>query len=69
MTPRFVPMKPRAPRSTNQPRPRFPGLTRRMVKSHAASLYRDVFPEQPLTEHEWRMVEEDLVRKLERNGL
>jgi hypothetical protein len=52
----------------NQPLPRLSGLTRRMVKAHAARLYRDVFPEQSLTEREWRLVEEDLARKLERDG-
>jgi hypothetical protein len=53
----------------HQPRPHIPGLTRRMVKAHAVRLFRDVFPEQPLTEREWRLVEEDLARKLERDGL
>jgi len=53
----------------NQPPPHIPGLTRQMVKEHAARLFRDVFPEKLLTEQEWRLVEEDLARKLERDGL
>lgn len=52
-----------------QPPPHIPGLTPQMVKDHAAKLFRDVFPEQPLTESQWRLVEEDLARKLEHDGL
>lgn len=62
-------MKLRWPQPLNQPQPRIPGLTRRMVKAHAAKLYRDVFPQQPLTPREWRLVEQDLARKLESDGL
>lgn len=40
-----------------------------MVKAHACRLFRDVYPQRPLTIQEWRLVEEDLVRKIERNGL
>ena len=40
-----------------------------MVRAHAARLFRDVFSERPLTEQEWRLAEEDLARKLERDGL
>lgn len=39
-----------------------------MVRMHAERLFRDVFPKHPLTEQEWRLVEEDLARKLERDG-
>lgn len=53
----------------NQPKPRIPGLSRCMVRIHAERLFRDVFPQQPLTDREWRLVEEDLARKLERDGL
>lgn len=52
-----------------QPVPQTPGLTRRMVRDHAVRLYRDVYPSQPLTRREWRLVEADLARKLERDGL
>jgi hypothetical protein len=40
-----------------------------MVRHHAGSLFRDVFPQRPLSAQEWRMAEEDLLRKLERDGL
>jgi len=53
----------------NQPRPHIPGLNRRIVKAHAERLFRDVISERPLTEREWGLVEEDLARKIERDGL
>jgi hypothetical protein len=62
-------MKKRQIRSAAQPKPNMPGITRRMVRAHARRLFRDVYPQRPLTEHEWRLVEEDLSRKLERDGL
>jgi ElaB/YqjD/DUF883 family membrane-anchored ribosome-binding protein len=58
------PVKP----ATVQPPPRFPGLTRRMIRAHAARLFRDVFSTQRLTVREWRLVEKDLARKLEHDG-
>lgn len=61
-------MKNRCKPPAVQPQPRIPGLTRRMVKSHAARLFRDVLPRRSLTPQEWRTVEEDLARKLERDG-
>jgi hypothetical protein len=51
-----------------QPRPRTPGLTRQMVWEHALRLFRDVLPARPLREREWRLAEEDLTHKLERDG-
>jgi len=39
-----------------------------MVRNHACRLFRDVFPKKSLSSEEWRMVEEDLLRKLEREG-
>lgn len=62
-------MKPRSSPLATQPRPRIPGLTRRMVRTHAAQLFRDVFPQHPLTERDWRLAEEDLARKLETEAL
>lgn len=62
-------MRNRCHQPISQPRPHLPGLNRRMVKAHAARLFRDVFPAKPLTEREWRLVEQDLARKLERDGL
>ena len=52
-----------------QPKPSHAGVTQQMVRQHASSLFRDVFPEKPLSQRQWRLVEEDLVRKLERDGL
>ena len=52
-----------------QPQPRIPGLSRRMIREHASRLFRDVISMQPLTAREWRLAEEDLARKLERDGL
>ena len=66
---RFVPMRKRCRQPVNQPRPHTPGLNRRMIRAHAAKLFRDVFPERSLTEQQWRLVEQDLARKLESNGL
>lgn len=61
-------MKTRCNQPAAQPPPQIPGLTRRMVRAHAARLFRDVFSERELTGPEWRLAEEDLARKLERDG-
>lgn len=53
----------------DQPQPRTPGLPRCLVRMHAARLFRDLFAKRPLTQREWRLVEQDLVRKLENDGL
>jgi len=52
-----------------QPKPYHDGITQQMVRQHAFSLFRDVYPEKPLSQKQWRLVEEDLVRKIERDGL
>jgi hypothetical protein len=62
-------MKKRREGTVVQPKPRTPGVTDEMVREHASRLFRDVFAERPLTSREWRLAEEDLVRKLERSGL
>jgi hypothetical protein len=59
----------RRPQSVAQPKPRTAGVTRQMIQQHACSLFRDVFPQRPLSKRQWRLVEEDLVRKIERDGL
>lgn len=64
-----MPMRKRRTRPEVQPQPRNAGLTQQMVRQHACSLFRDVFPQRPLSKQEWRMVEEDLLRKLEGDGL
>lgn len=48
-----------------QPAPTNPGLTRRMVRQHARRLFRDKWTQQPLTLRDWRLAEQDLVRRLE----
>ncbi len=63
------PMKQSRNRTDNQPDPRTPGITRRMVRSHARHVFRDVFTARPLTDEEWHSVEADLVRRMENNGL
>lgn len=63
------PMKQSRNHTDNQPDPRTPGVTRRMVRSHARHVFRDVFTARPLTEQEWLSVEADLVRRMENNGL
>ena len=40
-----------------------------MVRTHAERLFRDVISKRPLTLREWRLVEQDLARKLESDGL
>lgn len=62
-------MRKRPTRPVVQPKPRTPGITERMVEEHACRLFRDVYPQRPLTIQEWRLAEEDLVRKMERDGL
>ncbi len=40
-----------------------------MIRQHACSLFHGVFPEKPLTERQWRLAEEELMRKIKRDGL
>lgn len=61
-------MAKRRTRPQAQPEPTIEGITRHMVQRHALRLFRDVYPERPLTQHEWRLTEEDLARKLESVG-
>jgi len=61
-------MKPSRCHAGTQPQPRKPGVTRKMVRAHASRVFRDVFRVRPLSCHEWRLVEEDLARRLENNG-
>jgi len=53
----------------DQPKPSIPGISRQMVEQHARQLFRDLYPRQQLTEGEWRLVEQDLARKLESDAL
>jgi hypothetical protein len=61
-------MKHIRPRAGTQPQPLTPGLTRKMVREHAHRVFRDIILTRPLTANEWRLVEEDLVRRLEHDG-
>ena len=64
----WQPMKNSRSRTGTQPQPRTPGITRKMVSTHARRIFRDVLRARVLTKHEWRVVEMDLVRWLESNG-
>jgi hypothetical protein len=61
-------MNKRQLRPVVQPTPRNRGLTREMIREHARILFRDIFSKRPLSSQQWRIVEEDLVRKLEQDG-
>jgi hypothetical protein len=61
-------MKNHRTRPVAQPKPSIPGISRQMVQEHARRLFRDIYPQRSLTEPEWRLVEADLVRKMERDG-
>lgn len=52
-----------------QPAPSTPGISKQMVLRHARTLFRDKLPGHQLTLKEWRVVEEDLVHKLEVEAL
>jgi hypothetical protein len=52
-----------------QPTPFTPGITRNMVREHARRLFRDKWPQQPLSPNDWRLSEQDLVRVLEAEAL
>jgi hypothetical protein len=60
----------KSPVSTRaQPAPLNPGVTKQMVRQHARRLFRDKWTCQPLTKSEWRLAEQDLVRRLEAEAL
>ena len=62
-------MKTYRPRPPMQPRPNTPGVTRKMVRDHARRVFPDVLPGRSLTDREWILVEQDLVRRMENSGL
>jgi hypothetical protein len=52
-----------------QPFPLHPGVSKLKVRQHARRLFRDQWEHRPLTTREWRLAEEDLVRRLEAEAL
>jgi hypothetical protein len=52
-----------------QPAPATPGITKQVVREHARRIFRDRSPWSGLSLREWRLAEEDLVRKLEAEAL
>jgi hypothetical protein len=56
----------RAPERVQQPEPFTPGITRTMVREHAAALYKDKLNHQgTLTLEDWVLAEKDLVKDLQ----
>jgi hypothetical protein len=54
-----------ARKSTEQPAPFTPGITRAMVRQYAYELYRDKLPHDPLSLEDWVLAEKDLAQSLE----
>ena len=52
-----------------QPSPATPGISKQVVRRHAQRLFRDKWPDRPLSLKEWRLAEADLIRKLEADAL
>ena len=52
-----------------QPTPAIPGITKQVVREHARRIFRDKWAQRALSLKEWRLAEEDLVRKLETEAL
>lgn len=55
--------------AASQPPPATPGITKQVVREHARRVFRDKWPRCALSLKEWRLVESDLVRKLEAEAL
>ena len=62
-------MKTKMRKAVEQPEPFTPGISKGMVRQHAFELYRDKFPDHPLTIQDWVLAEKDLVNSLETDGL
>ena len=61
-------MKPIDPNRA-QPSPLNPGVSKHKVRQHAQRLFRDTWERRALTPREWRLAEEDLLRRLEAESL
>jgi hypothetical protein len=62
-------MNEHASKTTEQPKPVTPGVTKGMVRQHAYEMFRDKLPDHPLTLENWVIAEKDLVRSMESDGL
>lgn len=62
-------MKKNVVKSTEQPAPFTPGVTRAMVRQHAYELFRDKLPDKPMTLDDWVMAEKDLVASLDAENM
>lgn len=62
-------MNEHASKTTEQPQPVTPGVTKGMVRQHAYEMFRDKLPDHPLTLENWVIAEKDLVRSMESDGL
>jgi hypothetical protein len=58
-------MKKESQKKVEQPKPFTPGITKAEVRQHAYALFRDKFPDHPLTLEDWVLAEKDLVGALE----
>ncbi len=62
-------MKKANEKSTEQPQPFTPGITKAMVRQHAYEMFRDKLPDHPLTLQDWVLAEKDLVSSLDADNL
>jgi hypothetical protein len=62
-------MKKRTKKTIEQPEPFTPGISRAMVRQHAYEMFRDKFPDHPLTLEDWVLAEKDLANSLEADNL
>ena len=62
-------MKKTNEKSTEQPQPVTPGVTKAMVRQHAYEMFRDRLPQNPLTLEDWVLAEKDLVASLDADNM
>lgn len=55
-------------KSTPQPQPFSPGVTKAMVRQHAFELYRDKLENDALSLEDWVLAEKDLVQTMQAEG-
>ena len=54
-------MKKKVEKTTQQPEPFTPGMSKAKVRQHAYEMFRDKLPDRPLTLEDWVLAEKDLV--------